>query len=97
VINTLGSSPNITNLLLASSSNEYLFQLSKWCKKFLIKARNRKSLNVAFHANETLTKFLSLPKGSIWCEDLVGGPLDIFFKASEDNVVVEIMEWYSRD
>ncbi len=97
MINTTGSSPSITNLLLASSNLEYEFQLSGWCKKFLIKVRDKKDIKISFSPNETDIKYMSLFNGSIWWEDLVVGPIVLYFKALEDNVVVEILQWYSRD
>ena len=92
-----GAAPSITNLYLVSSAEEYTFELSKWCKKFLVKARNKKEVRIAVNENETATRYITLPKGAVWWEDFVLGPIDLYFKADQDNVVIEIMQWYSRD
>lgn len=92
-----GSNPQITNLVLVSSEQEYQHQFSKHVKKFLVQARDFKDVVFAFKEGETSTNYVSLVSGSPYYEDLVIGPFTIYLKPLEDNTVVEIIEWETRD
>lgn len=96
-MNIRGSNPKITNLLLTSSTEEVSYVFSKHVKKFLVQARDFKSVDFAFKPGETFTNYVSLVSGSPYYEDYVVGPFTIYFKPHENNVVIEIIEWESLD
>lgn len=93
--NFQGGSPKISNLILENSNTPYLFYFDKWCKKFIVKTRNRQAVTVTTDVNDV--NYLTLSKGSVWCEDFILCPLTLYFKSQENNVVVEILEWISKD
>lgn len=97
MIKTVGGEPHLTNLVLVSHNSEYQHNFNKYCKKFMVQIRNRKSVRVAFEPGATATTYLSLGTGSSWWEDLVLGPFTAYFKSDADDVVVEILEWTSKD
>lgn len=97
MIGHLGASPKITNVICVDNSVEYMHTFEKYVKKLLVQPRNFKDLRVAFKPGETLTNYISLVSGSPWWEDNIIGPITVYFKAEENNVVVEILEWKSID
>ncbi len=94
-MNTMGASPQITNLVLEDHTKEYKFTFNYWCKKFTLKARTKANVNVSL--DDTFTNYITLPKGAIWWEDLVLCSISIWLQADIDNVVIEILEWSSKD
>lgn len=98
MINHVGGNPAITNLTLASHLTEYSYAFGKHTKKLLIQPRNFKDIRIALQPGETDTNYLSLVSGSPYWEDNIIGPVTFYFKAeSQDNIVVEILEWQSKD
>lgn len=97
MIKTVGASPTVSNLFLADSNTEYSLYFPSDCKKLLVKAREKSVVRLAFKKDETATNYITLPKGAIWCEDLILGPFTAFFKAEVDNIWLEILMWFSKE
>lgn len=92
-----GGNPKITNLVLTSSASEYAHTFDKDTKKFCVQARNYKDIVFCKDPGESVTCYFSLYSGSPWFEDHIVGPFTVYFKGSENNIVVEIIEYSSRD
>ncbi len=98
MIGNIGANPKITNLVLVDKTQEYSHSFNPKVKKLLVQARNFKDIRIAYKPGETETNYLSLTTGSPYWEDNIMGLITLSIKAeSEDNVVVEILEWSATD
>jgi len=98
MIGHVGGNPKITNLVLVDKTLEYSYQFGQFVKKLLIQPRNFKDVRIALNEGETSNKYISLVSGSPYWEDNIIGPITFYFKAeSEDNIIIEILEWQAKD
>jgi len=98
MIGHIGGNPKITNLVLVDHTLEYNHTFGQFIKKLMCIPRNFKDIRFALNEGETETNYISLVSGSPYWEDNIIGPITFYFKAeSEDNVVVEILEWQAKD
>jgi hypothetical protein len=86
--------PTIFNVDALVNGTEYSQLLPDGTTRFTIKARNNAKLQMSFVSGQSGTTFLTVLPGTIYPVDLVllNGK-SIYFQATKDNTVVEIVTW----
>lgn len=85
--------PTIYNVPAPLAATEYSQTLSPATKQFLIKVRGIAQLQFSFVSGETATKFITVPRGTSYMQELVSYTGTIYFQVSAASQVVEILEW----
>jgi hypothetical protein len=86
--------PKITNINVALANTEGSHTLEDETKAFIIRTRDRATLQIAFVATESSTKYITIPPNATYTEDsleLTGKTL--YFQTDIPNSDVEILEW----
>ena len=92
-VSTVGN-PQIFNINALDKNIEYSQALPENTSQFIVRARNKAKLHIAYIANNTSTNFFTVVPGGIFKIDsvkLTGKTL--YFKSSLNETVVEIMTW----
>lgn len=85
--------PSIYNLALPLAATEYSQALPNNVKKFFIASRNTANLKIAFTANETATKFLTVKAGSsgLWIEAMLLYGETLYVQSDQAGDTAEIL------
>lgn len=88
------TTPAITNVIVNAANTQFSHPLGANTTRFLIRARNKGKMNIAFINGQTGTNYISLGRGSIYTENNIQNPgaLTIYFQVNQTDVV-EILEW----
>lgn len=88
------TTPKITNVAAPSAGTEYSLALQNQVKQFSMKARGNSIVKFAFISSESLTNYVTIPKG---CEFSVSGvelsTKTVYFNCSLASETVEFLEW----
>lgn len=86
--------PKITNFTVAVSGVEESHVLDDETKSFLVRSRNKSTIQLAFVATESSTKFITIAPNAVYQEDtLVLTGKTLYFQTDKSSEVVEILEW----
>jgi hypothetical protein len=90
------TSPGIFNLNMGLAGIELSQALPNDTKRFLIRARDRATLRLAYNANETNTgPWLTIPKGTNYTEENLelSSGLTLYIQSDRPSHMVEITYW----
>ena len=92
---TLGGATNvtITNLVATTAGQEYSHTMQTGCRGFMIRCRQMADLQIAFVTGESLTKYITIPRGATFSLDLISFTgKTLYVTASKDGATIEILE-----
>lgn len=90
----VAENPEIYNIALATAGTEYTAPLNNATKKFLIRARNKSTLRVAFEAGGTTSEWITVNSGAVFYEENLSlSGVTIYIQANQNSEIAEILEW----
>jgi hypothetical protein len=91
----ISKAPKIYNKVSPVTINtEFSQALSADTKKYLIRARGNATIQLAFVATESATKFITIPKGVSYTEESLDlDSTTLYMQVDKVSEVIEILEW----
>lgn len=97
IITALGGSSDTTatifNVSATIAGTEYNQALPANCKSFVIKARNRSTVRLAFSNGDTNTVYLTLKPGVSYEDKNFYSNQTLYFQADKPNEIIEILAY----
>ena len=87
------TSPKIYNVAVALANTEVSQALTASTKFFLIRARGRSKIKLAFVSGESGTKYITVSPGCVYTQDGVSFTGTLYFQTSLASETIEVLEW----